>query len=86
MAETCVYVPDEMYSRYDEYDEEHIYSDLHSMGWSCSECGMTMLGGDDYGWFDTTTGKPSFSYCPYCGRKVDIEATMRTATSEIIEE
>lgn len=79
----CVFIPEECYVHCDDDDVEHTNYDLGSEGWDCSECGGTMMGGYDCGWFDTETGRPRFSYCPYCGTKVDIEGTMLLATSEV---
>lgn len=76
---TCHYCPDVTNTAFDENDNEIETGEAHPDGcdYSCSNCGNTMLGGDDGGWFDETEGeyggwdyKPRFNYCPHCGAKV----------------
>lgn len=76
---TCHYFPDEYQTAFDENDEEIETGEACAdrCEYSCDVCGYTMLGGDEGGWFEETTGeyggwnyKPRFDYCPNCGARV----------------
>lgn len=70
--ETCVYLPDEVLTYWDENDIEHETNEpAEDCGsFSCNKCGYTMMYGD-IGWFDLRPPhKPLFNYCPNCGRRV----------------
>lgn len=79
---TCNYFPDEYQTAFDEKDEEIETGEAFCDGcdYSCDNCGFTMLGGDEGGWFKETPGeyggwnyRPRFNYCPNCGAKVAVE-------------
>lgn len=77
---TCHFKPDTCQTFFDEDDNDHMTNEMHADGgcYECSACGGMMMGGED-GWFDETPGKfggwdykPRFSFCPYCGSKVEM--------------
>ena len=78
----CHFEPEDTVIHYDRRGIGFQKPDLRSIGWECSNCGRSMMGGDG-GWFDVETGEPQFSFCPFCGWRVDAEATMRVATSSL---
>ena len=82
---TCQYLPNEHRSIWDAEDVEWecvCACDPDGCDCSCSECGYTMLGTDDYGWFDwvdlegpngiipEAVPVPRFRFCPNCGAEV----------------
>ena len=78
---TCNYFPDEYQTAFDEKDEEIETGEAFCDGcdYSCDNCGFTMLGGDEGGWFKETPGEyggwnyePRFNYCPHCGAKIEM--------------
>lgn len=77
-AGKCRYLPDVMYSYFDEDDVEHETQegDPDGCACSCSVCGFPMLTGE-MGWFNEKEGphggilyEPRFRYCPECGMEV----------------
>lgn len=75
----CHFEPEEIFEYSDRKGVAYERPDLRSLGWECSHCGRSMMGGDG-GWFDVETGDPLFSFCPHCGWRVDARKTRRSAT------
>lgn len=71
----CRYEPEEFAFRIDEEGNEidDVYEPSEDCSaFVCSECGGSMLYGYDMGWFDDKPPyKPYFSFCPYCGSRVE---------------